>query len=567
MVCIGLDLGSTHGCVGVWQNGRANIIANDQGFRTTPCYVSFEGDEVVVGDTAVNKLHTNSHNTIYHLKRALGQTLDQVQGKDFVKNWGFVLEQGEGEQVVAATQPKEGDRKTLTPQQFCAIILKNLKQLAEDFTSSSVESCVLTLPAHYGDAEKQVLQEAAKEAELKVSSFLSEPLAAAIAYGLDDPDSEGPPQYALVFDVGGASHDVSVVSSDKGLLNIVASKGSDTLGGEDFTDALLQHCIRTFKRRTKIDIAENKRAINRLKLASEQAKKSLSTQNQVTIEVDSLAEGEDFLLKISRPRYEELIAEYVAKTISEIDAVLEEADLDNEAIEHVILVGGTCRTPLVQQEVAKFFGGKDTLSNISPDEAFALGATLEASWEAETLDWEVNRDEAASVSVVPLTLSVCAADKSVTEIIPRNAILPAHGSETFTTSEDNQTSVYIQVYEGERVLAKDNTLLANVCLEGITAADKGVATIEVTFDVTKQGELNINAVEKTSGQSKSLTVTNDPARLDDAAVAEIVQKAEEAADEDLETLEQLEDAFEAAEIAESAPAVSEAPAGLDTEMD
>lgn len=558
MVVVGIDIGSTHGCVGVWHNGRVNIIANDQGFRTTPCFVCFEGEEVVVGDTAVNKLHSHAQNIVYHLKRVLGKDHDEVQEKDFIREWSFQMVKGEDGAAMAQAE-RAGETHVVTPLEFVSIMLRNLKELAEDFTGETVDKAVITIPAHCTEEQQALLRQAAEKAELNVLSFLSEPLAAAIAYGLDEPSSSGAPEYALVFDIGGATHDVTLLGVDQGLFEVVASKGNESLGGEDFTNALFNHCAASFLRKSKLNVKDNKKATSRLRTACETAKRSLASQTQVTIEVDSLMEGEDFSIKISRSRFEELIADSVQKALTEIDELLEEADLLKEDISHVILAGGSSRIPLLQNRVKKYFDGKNTLYHISPDEVVAHGATLEASVRAEVADFDFATAGVDQVNATPLTLSVGVANGSVAELIHRDTILPASATETFTTSQDNQTEVLISVYEGERVLAKDNTLLAHLRVAGITALPKGEAEVEVTFTVNNKGLLSVVATEKSSG-GKSLEVTHDSKRLSSDEVAAIIAKAEEEAEADDAILEELEAAAEAEEVSViEPPAAAAAP--------
>ncbi|TYZ66957.1 hypothetical protein PybrP1_012435 [[Pythium] brassicae (nom. inval.)] len=553
MVVAGIDIGSTHGCVGVFHNGKVNIIANDQGFRTTPAFVTFEGDEVIVGDTAVNKLSSHAENTIFHLKRVLGKNHDDVIDSEYVQEWSFKVAKSADGAVHAATS-RNGAAHHVTPVEFVALLIKNLKDLAEDFTGESVESVVLSIPAHATEKQKELLQAAADKAGVNVLTFISEPLAAAIAYGLDDSAKSTHPEYVLVFDIGGATHDVTLLNADKGLFEVVATAGKDNLGGEDFTKALFEHCARAFQRKTKLDVKSSTKASSRLRLACETAKRTLSTQAHVNIEVDSLLEGEDLSLKLSRPRFEELISDYVASALKEVDALLAAASVAKEDVDHVILVGGSSRIPLLQSAVKKHFDGKTTHLHLSPDEVVAHGATIEASLRAEFSDPAGNA-ALNEVNVTPLTLSVALANGSVTELIHRDTVLPATATETFTTSADNQTALFLQVYEGERVMAKDNTLLASLSVAGVAAAPKGEAEVEVTFTVSTKGVLSITAVEQSAGK-QTLEVTADPARLSAADVAAIIKKAEEAADEDDAYLDELEAAEEAAEDDDDAAPVA-----------
>ncbi|RLN79093.1 hypothetical protein BBJ28_00022232 [Nothophytophthora sp. Chile5] len=569
MVVAGIDIGTTHGCVGVWHNGKVNIIANDQGFRTTPAFVCFEGEEVIVGDTAVSKLHSHADSTVFHLKRLLGKTHAEVADREFVQEWSFqVTEDAKG--AAQAETSVNGEKHEVTPVEFVALLLQNLKELAEDFTGEKLEHVVMTVPAHTTEEQKKLVSVAAEKAGVKVLTYLSEPLAAAIAYGLDEAENNPHPEYVVVFDVGGATHDVTLLTADKGLFEVMESKGNDSLGGEDFTNAVFEHCAKAFLRKTKLDVKTNTKAASRLRLACESAKRSLSTQTQTNIEVDSLMEGEDLSLKLSRPRFEELIADFVRETMTEVDAILEAADLDKNDVDHVILIGGSTRIPLVQNTVKKYFEGKTTHLHMSPDEVVAHGATIEAASLIELVDAPTPAKPLNMVNAVPLTLSLGLTNGSVSELIHRDTVLPATMTELFTTSEDNQEAVFLQVYEGQRLMAKDNTLVAQLSVAGITPLPKGDAEIEVTFTVSTKGVLSVTASERKAGK-KTLEVTQDSKRLTAADVAAIVKKAEAAAEEDDELLGQLEDAEEAEEVeapvAEAAVSGSPVPAVPTQDLD
>ncbi|OQR85576.1 hsp70-like protein [Achlya hypogyna] len=558
MACIGIDLGTTHACVGVHFNGKVSIIANDQGFRTTPCVVAFETEDVVVGDSAVAKLHNNAANTVYHLKRVLGKKHTDVKSLDYIKGWSFDVKADAKGHAVAAVTHKDAARE-VSATEFAGLVLTKLKDLAEDYTGVKIANCVLSVPQEFSDEQKALMNEAAKAAGIDVMRYISEPIAAAIAYGFDESKSIDT-KLIVVVDIGGASSDMSLLSADKGLFNVVGHVGDDALGGEDFTYALVEHCVKTFERQKKVVLKDNTRALYRIKLACEQAKKSLSTQSQVTIEVDSLAEGQDLIVKLSRSRFEEMIGDHVRKVVSDISALLENANMDKESIDHVILAGGSTRIPKVQQAIEDFFDGKKASSTISPDEVIAYGATLEAATLSETADWDnLPSDPLNMVEAVPLTLSLGLADGSVYEMITRNTILPATTQEVFTTHVDNQKAVYLQVYEGQRLMARDNTLLANLTISGIPPMEKGAPEIEVSFNVTRKSVLTVKAHLRNAegAASKALTVQSDSKRVVD--VNAIVAAAEAAADEDDELMAELEAAAEAAELA---AAIAAAPKGV-----
>ncbi|EQC32291.1 hypothetical protein SDRG_10038 [Saprolegnia diclina VS20] len=548
MACIGIDLGTTHACVGVHFNGKVSIIANDQGFRTTPCVVAFETEDVVVGDSAVAKLHNNAANTVYHLKRVLGKKHSDVKSLDYIKGWSFDVKADAKGHAVAAVTHKEAKRD-VSATEFASLVLGKLKALAEDYTGVQVKNCVLTVPQEFSEEQKTLMNEAAKAAGIDVMRYISEPIAAAIAYGFDETKSIDT-KLIVVVDIGGASSDMSLLSADKGLFNVVGHVGDDALGGEDFTYALVEHCVKTFERQKKVDLKDNTRALYRIKLACEQAKKSLSTQSQVTIEVDSLADGQDLIVKLSRSRFEEMIGDHVRKMVTDIETLLENANLDKESIDHVILAGGSTRIPKVQAAIEAFFDGKKASSTIVPDEVIAYGATVEAATLSETAEWDnLPSDPLNMVEAVPLTLSLGLADGSVYEMIQRNTVLPATTQEVFTTHVDNQKAVYLQIYEGQRFMARDNTLLANLTISGIPPMEKGSPEIEVSFNVTRKSVLTVKAHLRNAegAKSKALTVESDSKRV--VNVDAIVAAAEAAADEDDALMVELEEAAEAAELA------------------
>ncbi|ETV78822.1 hypothetical protein H257_07650 [Aphanomyces astaci] len=563
MASIGIDLGTTHACVGVWANGKVSVIANDQGFRTTPCIVSFASDDVVVGDSAVAKLHNNAANTVYHLKRVLGKKHKEVHEHDYVKDWSFDLAADTHGAPIAKIL--DGSRD-ISSVEFCTIVLRKLKALAEDYTGVVVKNAVLTVPEGYSDEQKALLEEAATAADLSVLRYISEPIAAAIAYGLDE-DKKNESKLVVVVDIGGASTDLTLLSIDKGLFNVIATASDHALGGEVFTNSIVEHCVKAFERQKKVTIAaDNTRALHRVKVASEQAKKSLSTQSQVTIEVDSLADGQDLIVKLSRSRFEDMVSDHVRKVTKDIAALLDGAGYAKDTIDHVLLVGGSSRIPKAQSAVEDFFDGKKALVSIAPDEAVAFGATVESATLSETADWTLPTDPHNNVEAVPLTLSLGLADGTVYEMIHRGTVLPANVQEVFTTNADNQDAVYLQVYEGQRVLKKDNTLLANLTLSGIPPAPKGESEVEVSFNVTRKGQLTVKAhVRNAEGGSKALVVSSDSSRVVD--VDAIVDAAEAAAEEDDAILAELEAKQEAEELAAAVGAGAASTGAQGEDMD
>lgn len=534
-----------------------NILANNQGFRSTPCYVSFSGQDELVGDAAVEKVHSNMENTVYHLRRAMGKSYSQVKDMDYVKDWSFKLSADAQDQPIVAIS-NEDAAQNISPEKFCSIMINSLKTLAEDFIGETVEHAVLTVPSHYTAEQRESMTLAAKSCGLNVLKILDESTAAAISYGFDLPQEF--PSVALIYDLGGATHDITLLNLDQGLMTVLATKGGDSIGGEDFTNLLVEHCMKAFLKQTKIDIKDNARAIGRLKVACETAKRSLSQQSRINIEVDSLAEGQDLILKVSRSRFEDMIADMVRTTVSEIDQVLEEAGYGPEDVDQVILVGGSARIPLVVSSIEKFFGNKTALMTVSPDEAVARGATIEASTFVTGLEYDIDYD--IDVPAVPLSLGVKAANGSVEFLIYRDAILPARGSAIVTTSVDDQDTALIQVYEGERAMAQHNTLLGEIALRDLPKKMKDSIDIEIVFELNKVGNLTIKAKELTSGVSTEFTIQHDSKRLSSNDVARMVKEAEDAADEDADLLDELENAAEN-DVVVDVPVIE----GHDAEMD
>ncbi len=504
-----------------------------------------------MGDAAVSKLHNNAANTVYHLKRVLGKKHSDVKSLDYVKEWSFDLSADEKGAAVASVHDRN-----VSSSEFCSLVLSKLKALAEDYTGSSVKNCVMSVPQDFSDTQKSLMDDAAHAAGIRVMRYISEPVAAAIAYGFDEAkEGDDGPKLVVVVDIGGASSDMTLLSTDKGYFNVLGSIVDNALGGEDFTSDLVEHCVKTFERQKKVcKIKDNMRALHRIKAVCEQAKKSLSSQSQVTIEVDSLADGEDMIIKLSRSRFEEMIGDRVRKAVRDIATLLENANVDKDAVDHMILTGGSTRIPKVQSAVEEFFDGKKAMVTIAPDEATAYGATIEAATLTETADWDnLPTDPLNMIESVPLNLSLGLADGSVYEMIQLGTILPATATETFTTDKDGQKAIYLQIYEGQRLMKKDNTLLANFTISGLPNMKKGVPEVEVSFTVSRKGELTVKAhvvngeEGSTSPPLKTLIVKSDAHRK--VNVNAIVEAAEAAAEEDDALLAELEMAKEAEELA------------------
>ena len=540
MVCIGIDLGTTHGCVGVYHNGKVNIIANNQGVRTTACYVAYHENETVVGDAAMEKMHSNRTNTICHFKHALGKDYKKVMKSTTAQSWQFDVSEGpSGEAVVKV----ESTTETITPEAFCTLLIANLKDLAQEFTGEVVTHVVLTVPTHYSDKQRAALTKAAEDAELIVLRILDESVAAAIAFGLDvvtKADEPSTPEYVVVYNLGGTSHEISLLCVDNGLMKVISSLSGNAVGGETFTALLVEHCVNAFEKlHPTVPLRTNQRALGRLKLVCEAAKRALSQQSRTTIEVDSIMEGLDLIVKVSQSRYEDLIFDSVRATMADIDTVLEQGELDKENVTKVLLVGGCTKTPLIQKQMEKYFDQTSDFTIVA-DEIIATGASIEAYELFSTLEYDITPQDA--FGCMPLSLGLAASNGSMVHILNRETMLPATYTETFTTFEDNQSALFFEVYEGERLIANANTLMAQFSLGDLPLLPKGEVNVHVSFTVSHKGTLTIVATEDKTGLKKTMIVEASPTRLTSDQVDTLIQDAEEAEEEDEAKLAAIEEA-------------------------
>jgi heat shock protein 5 len=520
---VGIDLGTTYSCVGIYKNGRVEIIPNDQGNRITPSYVAFAGSERLVGEAAKNQATINPAETIYNAKRLIGRRFEEAEVQADIKILPFkVIDENKRPTIVVTSG---GKPKKMVPEEVSAIVLAKMKTTAESYLGKEVKNAVVTVPAYFNDAQRQATKTAGSIAGLNVMRIVNEPTAAAIAFGLDK--QKGPEKNILVFDLGGGTFDVSLLTLDSGVFEVLATNGDTHLGGEDFDDRVMNHLVTNFKKKYKKDPSHDKRAIAKLRSAVEKAKRALSSQMETRVDIEAFMDGTDFSEVLTRAKFEEINADLFKKTLGPVKQVLEDSGLKKQQVHDIVMVGGSTRIPKVQKLIKDFFDGKEPNKGVNPDEAVAFGAAVQGG----ILSGEADNSGLILLDVTPLTLGIETTGGIMSNIIPRNTVIPTKKTKQFKTHNVEDTTTGIRVYEGERPMTKDNHLLGEFTMTGFPGTEEG-RLHEVTLSIDSNGILEVTDQIISSKKTMSITIGNDGSRLNEKQIEKMIREAEMYADED-----------------------------------